>query len=149
MEEQRQQRRSSSGSESLKKYLREISRLERISPQEERELGARIQDGDAAMVQGSLQERLYLSGVAGKAARDEGGVGRQCFQANVQGRQVVDACVFQLLTHVRCGAELALSEPVDAIVFHDVSHSQIPAEHMFKLAHAYTGGISIATHANR
>jgi RNA polymerase primary sigma factor len=35
-----------SGSASLKKYLREISRLSRVTPQEERELGYRIQKGD-------------------------------------------------------------------------------------------------------
>ena len=46
MERERDESRSA-GSESLKKYLKEISRLPRITVQEERELGARIQKGDA------------------------------------------------------------------------------------------------------
>jgi len=44
-EEQREES-GGSGSASLKKYLREISRLSRVTPQEERELGYRIQKGD-------------------------------------------------------------------------------------------------------
>ncbi len=35
------------GSETLKKYLQEISRLERVTPQEEKDLGRQIQTGDA------------------------------------------------------------------------------------------------------
>jgi RNA polymerase primary sigma factor len=35
------------GSETLKKYLQEISRLERVTPQQEKELGREIQGGDA------------------------------------------------------------------------------------------------------
>ena len=35
------------GSETLKKYLQEISRLQRVTPQEEKELGREIQGGDA------------------------------------------------------------------------------------------------------
>jgi len=57
MEEESQQRRGS-GSESLKKYLREISRLERISPQEERDLGHRIQQGDAAALKRLVEANL-------------------------------------------------------------------------------------------
>lgn len=48
-----------SGSESLKKYLREISRLPRITVEEERSLGRRIQKGDAEalrkLVEGNLR----------------------------------------------------------------------------------------------
>ena len=45
MEEAKKQRRASS-SESLKKYLKEISRLPRVTPDEEKTLGASIQQGD-------------------------------------------------------------------------------------------------------
>jgi RNA polymerase primary sigma factor len=55
--EDRQQSRAAS-SESLKKYLREISRLERITPQEERELGARIQKGDAKALRKLVEANL-------------------------------------------------------------------------------------------
>ncbi len=57
MEEQRRQSRGS-GSESLKKYLREISRLERITPQEERDLGHRIQQGDKAALRRLVEANL-------------------------------------------------------------------------------------------
>ena len=44
---ERGESRSGGSSESLKKYLKEISRLDRVKPEEERELGRKIQEGDA------------------------------------------------------------------------------------------------------
>jgi len=57
MERKRDESRSTS-SESLKKYLKEISRLSRITPQEERELGARIQKGDAKALRRLVEANL-------------------------------------------------------------------------------------------
>jgi RNA polymerase primary sigma factor len=57
MERKRDESRSTS-SESLKKYLKEISRLPRITPQEERELGARIQKGDAKALRRLVEANL-------------------------------------------------------------------------------------------
>jgi len=48
----------SSGSESLKKYLKEISRLPRVTAQEERELGAKIQKGDAKALRRLVEANL-------------------------------------------------------------------------------------------
>ena len=48
----------SSGSESLKKYLKEISRLPRVTPQEERELGLEIQKGDAQALRRLVEANL-------------------------------------------------------------------------------------------
>lgn len=47
-----------SGSESLKKYLKEIARLPRITPEQERELGRRIHGGDAAALKKLVEANL-------------------------------------------------------------------------------------------
>ncbi|HET6278149.1 MAG TPA: sigma-70 family RNA polymerase sigma factor [Candidatus Polarisedimenticolia bacterium] len=59
MEEERAVgRKSSSSSETLKKYLQEISRLPRVTPDEEKELGARIQAGDKAALRTLVEANL-------------------------------------------------------------------------------------------
>ena len=57
MEEEREES-GGSGSASLKKYLREISRLRRVTPLEERELGRKIQKGDKAALQCLVEANL-------------------------------------------------------------------------------------------
>jgi len=57
MEQEREEPRSAS-SESLKKYLKEISRLPRVTPEEERELGHRIQKGDAKALRRLVEANL-------------------------------------------------------------------------------------------
>ena len=57
MEHEREESKSTS-SESLKKYLKEISRLERITPKEERALGRRIQKGDAKALRRLVEANL-------------------------------------------------------------------------------------------
>ncbi len=57
MEKQREESRSAS-SESLKKYLKEISRLPRITAAEERPHGARIKKGDAPAVRKLVEANL-------------------------------------------------------------------------------------------
>ena len=60
MEQDRDESRgsSSTGSESLKKYLKEISRLPRITPQDERDLGHRIQKGDGQALRKLVEANL-------------------------------------------------------------------------------------------
>jgi RNA polymerase primary sigma factor len=59
VEEERAVRsKSSSSSETLKKYLQEISRLPRVTPDEEKELGARIQTGDKAALRTLVEANL-------------------------------------------------------------------------------------------
>ena len=57
METDREESRASS-SESLKKYLKEISKLSRVTPQEEKELGKRIQQGDAVALKTLVEANL-------------------------------------------------------------------------------------------
>ncbi len=57
MEEEREES-TSSGSASLKKYLREISRLSRVTAQEERELGKKIQGGDKKALRRLVEANL-------------------------------------------------------------------------------------------
>jgi RNA polymerase primary sigma factor len=57
MERDREEVRSS-GSESLKKYLKEISRLPRVTVKEERELGRRIQKGDMPALKRLVEANL-------------------------------------------------------------------------------------------
>ena len=59
MEEQKvKPRGGGSGSESLKKYLKEISRLPRITAEEEKVLGRKIQDGDRRALQTLVEANL-------------------------------------------------------------------------------------------
>jgi RNA polymerase primary sigma factor len=57
MEDEREQSRGG-GSESLKKYLKEISRLPRITAEEERVLGRKIQKGDAKALRRLVEANL-------------------------------------------------------------------------------------------
>jgi RNA polymerase primary sigma factor len=57
MDQERDESRSA-GSESLKKYLKEISRLPRVTAQQERELGARIQKGDTRALRRLVEANL-------------------------------------------------------------------------------------------
>ncbi|MDH3627855.1 MAG: RNA polymerase sigma factor RpoD/SigA [Acidobacteriota bacterium] len=57
MEEKREEPRVAS-SESLKKYLKEISRLTRITPQEEKDLGRKIAKGDAKALRRLVEANL-------------------------------------------------------------------------------------------
>ncbi len=57
MDEEREESRGG-GSESLKKYLREISRLARITPEEERVLGRKIQKGDKEALRRLVEANL-------------------------------------------------------------------------------------------
>jgi RNA polymerase primary sigma factor len=57
MEEEREES-SSSGSASLKKYLREISRLSRVTAEEERVLGRKIQKGDKQALRRLVEANL-------------------------------------------------------------------------------------------
>jgi RNA polymerase primary sigma factor len=53
-----QQNRSQGSPESLKKYLREIAKLPRVTVEEERDLGRRIQRGDRAALQKLVEANL-------------------------------------------------------------------------------------------
>ena len=57
MEQERDESRSGS-SESLKKYLKEISRLSRVTPDEEKVLGRRIQNGDGEALRRLVEANL-------------------------------------------------------------------------------------------
>jgi len=57
MDEEREESRGG-GSESLKKYLREISRLPRVTPDEERTLGKKIQKGDKEALRRLVEANL-------------------------------------------------------------------------------------------
>ncbi len=53
-----ERRKSEAGGEPLDRYLREIARLPRITPEEERELGRRIQNGDKAALEKLVEANL-------------------------------------------------------------------------------------------
>jgi RNA polymerase primary sigma factor len=57
-EERAGSRRASSSSETLKKYLQEISRLPRVTPDEEKRLGAKIQNGDKPALRTLVEANL-------------------------------------------------------------------------------------------
>lgn len=58
MDEEKATRRSAASSETLKKYLQEISKLSRITPDEEKVLGDRIQRGDKEALRKLVEANL-------------------------------------------------------------------------------------------
>jgi len=58
VDEEKAARRSAASSETLKKYLQEISKLPRITPDEEKVLGDRIQRGDKAALRKLVEANL-------------------------------------------------------------------------------------------
>jgi RNA polymerase primary sigma factor len=58
VDEEKATRRSAASSETLKKYLQEISKLPRITPDEEKVLGDRIQRGDKAALRKLVEANL-------------------------------------------------------------------------------------------
>ncbi len=58
LEQDREEPRGSGSPESLKKYLKEISRLPRVTPAEERELGRKIRKGDAVALRRLVEANL-------------------------------------------------------------------------------------------
>ena len=58
MERDREEPRGGGSSESLKKYLKEISRLPRVTPAEERELGDKIRQGDMQALRKLVEANL-------------------------------------------------------------------------------------------
>ena len=63
MEEERSvRRRPSSSSETLKKYLQEIAKLPRVTPDEEKTLGDRIQHGDKVALRTLVEANLRFAG---------------------------------------------------------------------------------------
>jgi len=58
MDEDREESRGGGGSESLKKYLKEISRLPRVTALQERELGSKIRKGDKEALRRLVEANL-------------------------------------------------------------------------------------------
>ena len=64
-------------------------------------------------------------------------------QVSMAGRSLIDAGL-ELGADVGGGGELALGQPVYAVVFNDVDHGQIAAHQVNELAHADGSGVAIA-----
>jgi hypothetical protein len=107
-----------------------------------------VEDRQALVAERGFEQRLELFGVAGKAARDKGGVGGQRLQADIQRHEGVDACVLEHLALVGGGAELALGQAVDAVVLHDVDHGQVAPHQVLETADADGGGVAVAADAD-
>ena len=70
-------------------------------------------------------------------------------RAGIDRRQIVDHAGLQLRANIGGRRELALGQPVNAVVLDDVDHRQIAAHHVHELAHADRSGVAVAADAQR
>src|SRR5690606_17522927 len=101
------------------------------------------------VTQRRLEQLADLRRVPGERPGDKRGLGGERLQADVDGRQFVDACVLEHLPLVGGGGELALRQPVDAVVLDDVDHRDVAADQVLELAQADAPGVAIAADADR
>ena len=95
-----------------------------------------------------LKQRLHLLGIAGERSGDETAIGNNRFKAQIERRQFIQSGVFQVLADIGGGGELALGQPIDAVVLDDVDHVDVAAQHMLELSKADRAGVAVAADAD-
>ena len=103
-----------------------------------------VDHGQAVVRDGGLQNGLELLLVAAEGAGHEGGAPLQRQGAAIEGRQVVGDAGLERGAQIGGGRELALGEPVNAIVLDDVDHRQVAAHQVHELADADGCGVAVA-----
>ena len=107
-----------------------------------------VDQGEAAVRDGGLENGHELFLVAGETARDEGGSDAQAEHHRIDGRHGVGLALLALGADVGGGGELALGEPVHAVVLDDVEHAHIAADGVAHVAEADGERVAIARDAD-
>ena len=100
------------------------------------------------MTDGRLDERHQLRFVARETPPNEGRTHLDTDADQVNRGIGIDVALFTYRVGVHGCRVLALCESIAAVVLDDVSHIQITAHDMCKLAHTDRGRIAIARHAD-
>ena len=106
-----------------------------------------VDEGGALVLDRRLDQRHQLRLVAGEAARDERGAELQGEGHQIDRRVGVDGAAPRLRALVGGRRELALGQPVDAVVLDDVDHVDGAAEAMRELAEPDRGRVAVARDA--
>ena len=106
-----------------------------------------VDQGKALVRQARLDQRHQLGLVAGKAARHEGRTRGKRRQHRVDRRLHVDLALLGLAAEVGRGGELALGQPVHAVVLDDVEHAHVAPHGVAELAQPDGQRIAVARHA--
>ena len=93
---------------------------------------------------GGLENRLELALVAGERARHEGRADLDRLDAAIHRLQLIHHAAFRFRAGIRGRRELALGQPVDAVVLDDVNQRDVAAQHVDELADADRDRIAVA-----
>ena len=107
-----------------------------------------VEEGEAVVADGGLEQRDQLRLVAGERAGDEAGAELDRQLAQVDGVERVGLALLGRRGLVVGGRELALGEAVAAVVHDDVGHVHAPAHGMAELAEPDRGGVAVAGDAD-
>ena len=107
-----------------------------------------VDEREATMPHARLDQRHELRLVAGEAARHEGGAERERQQHGIDGRTLIHLALLGFRADIRGGGELALGEPINAVVLDQIQHVHIAPDRMHQLAEADRQRIAVAGHAD-
>ena len=98
----------------------------------------------ALVAGGRLEQFAHLLGVAGERAGHEAAVGSERLDTQIDRGKLIEARILELLAHVGGGRELALRQPVHAVVLDDIHHAHVAAQQVLVLPEADRAGIAVA-----
>ena len=107
-----------------------------------------VDQREALVMHGRLEQRHQLRLVAREAARDEGGAERDRQLHRIDRRLVVDLALLRRAADIGRSRELALGEPVDAVVLDHVDHVQVAADGVTELPEPDRQRVAVAGHAD-
>src|SRR3990172_7379494 len=106
-----------------------------------------IQNRNAIVSQGGLEDFLDLLRVTRKRTRYKRGVGHQRLHANINRHVWILTLLLELQAALRGCRKLAFCKSVNAIVLNDVDQVYVSAHDVLELSHADAGGIPITRNA--
>src|SRR6185312_9867284 len=107
-----------------------------------------INQREAAVRQGSFQNRYQLLLISGKTARDESGSGAEGKHHRINGKRLVRFPPFALRSDIGRGRELPLGQSVYPIVLDEVDHFDIAADGVTHVPQPDRKRISIARYSD-
>ena len=107
-----------------------------------------VEEGEAAIADGRLDQRNELALVTRKRAGDEAGAELDRHLAKIDRIERVWLALLRRRSLVVGRRELALGQPIAAVVHHDIDHVELPPDNVPELTEPDRGGIAIARHAD-